>query len=293
MLYRICGILFAVFFIGCDFREYEEEDMGIELAFISSISDDRPADVVIGALGSHSNSCVKPAAKVSVNRDGNIIYLTGTHETYTHFGGGGSCFDSITYSYGEVTVKNLEVGEYIVFSYYGTSYYERNYYELARFRIESDAAYMYVKTSYNSNNPQHNELDVILSPIVPDTGELDDTSYQVKIGVYIAEYFINPEYALEKDKNPDCLPIYKTYIECRQDVINIDIWRIVVDTDTGCTINRSSLGPEGSYFAKTEIDIGTLSTGKYTLFINGHEHLLDVHSKNDTSSTPEPKHPLL
>ena len=115
------------------------------------------------------------------------------------------CGSMVTGVYGEVTLKNLDVGEYIildeeakrVFNISGEDDYSSFGFggELGRFRIEPGAAYMeikpaefYIRGPYFLGDNQSTELDVDLSPIVPDSGELEDTSYQVKADIDIGEF---------------------------------------------------------------------------------------------------------
>lgn len=272
-MYRISSIIistvFVIFFMGCDYPHgYKDVDMEIYAVVISSVSSDRPAEVVIGAYGTHSNTCVS-GAKVYANRDGNKIYLTAKKEISL---APGDCGDAVTELYGEVTVKNLEVGEYIIMGDVPFEYYED--YELGRLRVESDVAYMQVNTKMYADiygEPYRNtdKLDVILSPIVPSNSKFEDTVYHVKIMVDIVEFH---EY-----KVPGCEAIYKTDIERTENVINLDIWRLVQYTDSGCLIDRGIGVPTLRLNAtRAEIDIGTLSAGSYTVFIEGVEFYFDV-----------------
>ena len=93
-------------------------------------------------------------------------------------------------------MKNLEVGEYIIMGDVPSIYHED--YELGRLRVESDAAYMQVKPTKmyadmhgKSLYRNTNKLDVILSPIVPGNGKLEDTVYHVKIMVDVVDFHID------------------------------------------------------------------------------------------------------
>ena len=247
MLYRISGILIlaglVVLITGCDYLDgHKDVDMPITVAGLVSISDDRPAEVVIGVFGFNNDTCVNSEGKVFADRDGNKIHLTGKMEVPL---GPGGCGDAITDVYGEVTVKDLEVGEYIIVGNFKNTEYKDNY-EVGRFRIESDAAYMGVEPvkMYSKKSLKlPTELDVILSPVVPDDGEFEDTSYHVKSIVDIVQLYINNVYLIDEYKDPCYEPIYKTDIERTGDVINLDIWRLV---PTGCTL-WMNLGADALY----------------------------------------------
>ena len=279
-MYRISSIIistvFVIFFIGCDYLDgHKDADMGIHAVVISAVSSDRPAEVVLGAYGAHYNTCVS-GTKVYTNRDGNKIYLTAKKEIPL---GPGSCGDAVTDVYGEVTVKNLEVGEYIIMAD-GPSIYHKDY-ELGRLRIESDAAYMQMKPTkmyadmFGKTYRGTDKLDVILSPIV-----FEDTVYHVKIMVDIVEFYFDAISVFDEYpelKVPGCEAIYKTDIERTENVINLDIWRLVRYPDSGCLIKESIDIPDLELNAtKAEIDVGTLSAGAYTVFIEGVEFYFDV-----------------
>ena len=110
---------------------YEEYDSDPELASILSISDNRPAEVTIGWMTGVANGC-SGATGVSAKRDGNNIYLA--IKTSQSTGAFFTCTQAVEDKYGAFTVKNLEVGEYIIRGHH----YKK---ELGRFRIEPDTAY--------------------------------------------------------------------------------------------------------------------------------------------------------
>lgn len=288
MLCRIGGMLILagliVLFTGCDYLDgHKDEDMPITIAGLVSVSDDRPAEVVIGAFGYNHNTCVNSEGKVSADQDGNTIHLTGKKEIPLGFGG---CGDAIADVYGEVTVKNLEVGEYIIEGDFLHKEYKDNY-EVGRFRIESDAAYMEVepvKMYSKAYSKPPTELDVILSPIVPDDGEFEDTSYHVKIVVDVVKLYIDNTYLPNEYKDPCYEPIYKTDIERTGDVINLNIWRLVSTINSGCTLEmrlRADASTPWYGSMKAEVDIGMFSPGMYTVFIKGEEFYFHVPQPTD------------
>ncbi len=261
MLYSINSVIILVLFLslcaGCS-DEYRSAgaDMTIKVASIVSVSDDRPAEVVIGAFGFHYNGCVNTDGNVYVYADryGNEIHLTGRMEIFV----GGTCEQAETEVYGEVTVKNLEVGEYKIVSNYDP--------ELQWFRIESDAAYVDIEPIIN---------DFTVSPIVSDGGELEDTSYHVTVG-------INGIRLGALLYETGCEPILKTDIERSEDVINIDMWRMVPNTGSGCDIVLEPYLRSGYHpLYNTEIELGRFSVGAYRVVINGTDYLLDVPLHND------------
>ena len=291
-MYRYIGIPILVVLVvcvtGCDYVDgYTDEDMTIKAAYLASVSSVRPAEVTIGAIGWHHNTCVGSEAKVYATREGNKIYLTAQKKVPT---GSGFCGAAVTEVHGEVTLKNLDIGEYIILGEDAKRVFnisDENGYssfgfggELGRFRIESGAAYMeikpaefYTEAPYFPRNDQHTELDVILSPIVPDSGELEDTSYQVKTAIYIGEFYY--------DSN--CEPIYKIDIERTANVINLDMWRLIPSIGSGCALPIKDWGiyPE---LRETQIDIGTFSWGSYNLDFKGKRYFFSVPHPTDADS---------
>ncbi len=293
-MYRYIGIPILVVLVvcvtGCDYDGSIGKDMTIKAAYLVSVSSVRPAEVTIGAMGWNNNTCVGSEAKVYASREGNKIYLSAQKRVST---GSGYCGDMVTGVHGEVTLKNLDVGEYIileedakrVFNFSDEDGYSSFGFggELGRFRIESDAAYMEIKPAefytrgiYFLGDDQSTELGVSLSPIVPDFGELEDTSYQVKAAIYIGEFYY--------DSN--CEPIYKIDIEHTANVINLDIWCLIRSIDSGCDslIYDRGLYPEFKYI---QIDIGTFCWGSYDLDFKGKRYFFSVSSPTDG----DPSHP--
>lgn len=292
-MYRYVGIPILVVLVvcvtGCDHveDEYADEDMTIKAAYLMSVSSVRPAEVTIGAIGWHNDACVGSEAKVYANREGNKIYLTAQKKVST---GIGACGAAVTKVRGEVTLKNLDIGEYIILDEDAKRVFnisDDNGYssfgfggELGRFRIESGAAYMeikpaefYIKAPYFLDDDQSTELGVSLSPIVPDSGELEDTSYQVKAAIYIGEFYY--------DSN--CEPIYKIDIERTANVINLDIWRLIPSIVSGCDllINHGDLYPA---LREIQIDIGTFSWGSYNLYFKGKRYFFSLPHPTDADS---------
>ena len=252
-MYKYSSILilavFVVYFTGCDFSdEYRDQNMVIETAYPVSISGGRPTEVVIGAIG-YGGGCDKLDAQVSAVRAGNKIHLTARMEAYIGYG---ACEDIMSEVYGEVTVKDLEVGEYIIMS-------EAK--ERGRFRIESDAAYVDVNPTL-PHGPL-SELDSASYSVVRDNGELDDTAYRVTIVIDIFELIYKT----------NCETVFKTEIDRWGKAINLDIWHMVQNTDSRCTL----LGRvEWKHYEKGEIDIGTFSPGKYALHIKDKQYYFHV-----------------
>lgn len=241
---------------GCGYLDgYKEEDMGMVAAHIVSISESRPAEVVIAVYGINSDTCVKSTGKLYAKQDGNKIRLTAKQEVPI---GPGACGAAITDVYAEDTVHNLEVGEYIIVS---------GDYEFGRFRIEEDAAYVDVELE---------DFSLIITPPSSTTHEQEDISYQLKIGAEIYVYdesFYNPK---------GCEPNIKADINRSGDLVNIELSRVVPITESGCKIrvdgyeamerqqNSSRKGFHPPY--NTEIELGTFAKGSYRLLIDGNEY---------------------
>lgn len=254
MLYRISDIiiltLFVHLFVGCDYLDGSKRvDMRIEAAGVVSASYDRPAEVVIGAVGFHSNTCVSRNAEVSATREGNNINLTAKKKIPSV---PSLCGDAETQAYGEVTMKNLKVGEYKIM--------DDNSHELGRFRIEEHAVYVDIEPIING---------FIVAPL--DSGELEDTSYYVKASIGIEE-----AYAFE-----DCIPprtVLWSAPEKTEGITYVDIKRVVPDDDPYCGV-ISLYQPTEAYGSihNTEIYLGLFSAaGSHSVVINGMNYLFDI-----------------
>lgn len=257
MLNRIIGILIllgVVSFIGCGSLFSEKTDMPIDKVGILSVSEDRPATVVIGVLGSHHNTCVGESAKVSADRDGKTIQLTATMQVAT---GWDLCGDAVTDVYGEVTIRNLHVGEYKVMS---------GSHELLKFRIAADAGY--VKTGPIIEHVYFT-IKTADGVEVSDPRPNIETSEPVQVTMGMVGYF-----------ETKCIPHLKTHIELYDRwselgdtgyyTIDVDILGEVRIVNTECALmihpSKTYLSP--SYTA--EIDLGMLSVGSFQIHVNDY-----------------------
>lgn len=251
ILNLIIFVLCVVFlFTGCDIDEGRDETlgMGIYQAHILSISKDRPATVMIGAIGSHSNTCVNINGTVYAELQGNTIQLNGTYEG-CHFGC--TCGDLITEVYGEVIVKGLEVGEYKVVS--GRQ-------ELLQFRIEDDAGYIIMRP-------------IIQPYLIPYTEPSFPTDTPVTLQV--SGYF-----------RSECKPYLKTEIIERYpgakastiEIVVVDLYgEVPIDANCLPIINPYEIGNNPQYI--DEIELGTFSTiGTYKVVVNGENYYFTIQS---------------
>ena len=258
MLSRVRSIiiltLFVHLFAGCDYLDGDKDvEMWIEAAGVVSVSYDRPAKVVIGAVGVHSNTCVRSRnAEVYATREDNNIHLTAKKGIpYIP----SLCGSTVTGVYGEVTLKNLKVGEYKILD--DTSR------ELGRFRIEENRAFVDVKPIING---------FIVSPIFRDNDELEDTSYSVSASIGIEEVhevgcdLIVPRTILRRD------------LKETEPVINIDIRRVVPNVDSPCGVISFYQPPEdyGTWTYNTEIYLGVFSAGSHSVVLSGMNYLFDI-----------------
>lgn len=253
MLYRISDIiiltLFVHLFTGCDFLDGSKDvDMRIEAAGVVSASYDRPAEVVIGAVGFHSNTCVSRNAKVSATREGNNINLTAKMEIPFV---PSLCGDAETQAYGEVTMKNLKVGEYKIM--------DDNSRELGRFRIEEHAVYVDIEPIING---------FIVAPL--DSGELEDTSYYVEASIGIEEVYASD----------DCIPprtVLWSVPEKTEGVTYVDIRRVVPDDAPYCGVISLYQPTEAYRFIhNAEVYLGLFSAGSHSVVISGMNYLFHI-----------------
>ena len=222
------------------YEEYKEYDSDPQLASILSISDNRPAEVTIGWMTSVADGCWG-ATGVSAKRDGNNIYLA--IKTSQSTGSSFACTLAVEDKYGAFTVKNLEVGEYIIRGHHHKK-------ELGRFRIEPDTAYSTITT---------------VPRFRVDDEEKEDT------------YHVTAVLPLYGSRKIGCEPIVKMDIEHTQDAINIAAWEVIPKTD--CQIIQDIFLIPDQYESKRidiDIDLGTFSTGSYIVIINGSEYTFEV-----------------
>ncbi|MXV82934.1 hypothetical protein F4Z98_06115 [Candidatus Poribacteria bacterium] len=107
-------------------EDYEEYETSPHQAHILSISESRPAEVTIGWKHLVGNGCTS-AGGGAAQRNGNTIHLTIiVGEAF-----GVTCTQAVVEKTGQVTVKNLEAGEYIIRGK------DENAGVLGRFRIQS------------------------------------------------------------------------------------------------------------------------------------------------------------
>ena len=242
---------------------HKDGDMFIQTAGVVSTSRDISSEretiakVVIGAFGAHSNTCTGNL-KVSADREGTNIYLTAKMEKTLLLG---LCGSAVTEVYGEVTVKNLEVGEYRI--------QDDNSRELGRFRIKEEGVYTVVV-----------DVDPIVSVfIVSPTDPDDPNTYVVEAIIRIAEIY-----------EPHCHPLPRLILRLTDreeidDVINVNIECVVPSTDPGCAVvvnpypyTQDTSFPHYRYGYNTEIYLGVFPTGSYRVVINGKDYLFDVPS---------------
>ena len=233
---------FIFYCTGCGFLNDSEEFEGAPHgAYILSISDDRPAEVTIGWVSYTADGCGS-ATGVSAERDSNNIYLTIKESIYT---GTGGCTDAVEEIYGEFTVKNLEVGEYIIKGN------DDNTEEFGWLRIEPEAAYSFVDTRRPFFRTK---------AVTPNDEEHIGDTYQVTVSFRLPGWY-------------NCEPIIKTDIERTQDVIDIEAWQVVPETD--CQMMLDTLTDQ--YRSKfIDIDLGTFSAGSYTVIINDIEDTFEI-----------------
>lgn len=239
----ILGLCILISFTACDTDLSKDERMEIEEVGILSVSEERPAEVVIGVVGSDKgHRCVNTEAKVYANLKGNTIRLTALMQVPT---GIVDCARTSPEVYGEVTVSDLESGTYRVM---------QDDSELLHFHISDDAGYVYTGP----------KIDCIEVTFTDSSGAQlidlpEDYADPVQVTIRVQGYF-----------NSKCESYLKTYIH--QDFwndINVDISGDVpiVNTDCALVLNPYEGYKNSPYFA--EIDLGTFPPGNYSVVVNG------------------------
>ena len=248
------SFLFVLFVIisciGCD-KIFEDEIYfaGPTGIGIVSISEDRPAEVLINVAGFGGTGCGPiPFRNVYADRVENTIFLKPTVLKGSGAGGGYTC-SAIEEFYGEVTVKDLEVGEYRIVS---------NDRERLRLRIEKETAYVLLKpiikdiTVQMKTSEGIERFDSFQDPWI-------ETAETVQVTIGVEGYF---DYGIR------CEFEEMTDIEREAEDINVDISSEVLIADCMAGIIRF-IGGGPDYDA--EIDLGLFGPGDYRVNVNGHE----------------------
>lgn len=264
MQYRMCyfmifSILILFLLTGCSFDDNGSIDveMGIIDVNVLSISDDRPAEVVIGVEGINSNTC-GGSANVYYERDGDTIRVWATKSVYKGFE---PCGEAITDVYGTVTVGQLAVGEYKIMI---------DDQERIRFRVEDDAGYVLrkpfvenvsfvlKKTDGSELIDSHVDIDEMVQVLMTFTGYFDSKCVPVFTAL------------MPKDKK---VGIQSDSYGVMHDIFAIDVYGEVQIT-SGCL---SLVGPSqkeyGHYYwgmpYTTTVALGMFSYGDYIFSVNG------------------------
>ncbi|MDE0017043.1 MAG: hypothetical protein OXU51_12695 [Candidatus Poribacteria bacterium] len=235
------------------FKEYEGSP---HEAYILSISDNRPAEVTIGWKHYVANGANSASGR-GAQRDGNNIYLTIIETIYT---GPNASTQEAKEVYGELTVKNLEAGKYIIKRSHDNTELGQlrihNNTELGQLRIEPDTGYSFIGFYIP---------DFMIDPIGLNTDEQKGDTYQVKVRLRLKGYYkIGYE------------PILKIDVERTQDVINIEAWQVIPKKNGQIILDPSGITADQHERKHIDIDLGTFSTGSYTAIINGVEYTFEV-----------------
>ena len=246
--HRIEGIVIFVLFvivscIGC----YRDEIYyrGSTAIGIVSISEDRPAEVLMSVAGVTEGCGPTPFRNVYADRVENTIFLKAT--VLESHNGGYTC-SAIDELYGEVTVKDLEVGEYKIVA---------NDREHLRLRIEKETAYVLLKpiikdiTVQMKTSEGIERFDSFQDPWI-------ETAEPVQVTIGVEGYF---DYGIR------CEFEEMTDIAREAEDINVDISSEVLIAD--CIADVSILNGGALYDA--EIDLGLFGQGDYRVNVNGHE----------------------
>lgn len=244
---RIIRILFVLYIVilltGCDSGSgVPTTKMDITDIGIISISDERPADVVIRVTGWYKNTCVSQP-KVYYDRNGNTIQVSAKYKA----GGSSSgfCGQAITEVYGDVTIRKLEVGKYKIITHDT---------EQMQLHIEEDTAYVVTKGTLA-------DIDIITKTLSEDelTEIPDDFSDPVQV---ILKVTFQSRFACEPDHN----------IQTEQDelgVINVDIMQVVpIDGTCEQVLYPYPFSENYIPLYTTELTLGTYPRGVYKVNIN-------------------------
>ena len=245
VIYCCCAVFY---FLGCDGSETINTYPGA--VAVLSISESRPANIRIGGIFRHHNTCVSSETKMYADVVGKKIYLRGKMNACST---GCICGQAVTESYGEIDVKNLEVGEYSIVSPDGIV--------LTRLVIESNNAYFVPSIHYLYIDKPSKVLN----------GEL-----------YLVRVSMNFPF---KGMNIGCKSnaIIHTYIDRKPDIIHITLHADIPKNNSGCHYVMN-IHEQYNAIDREEINLGMFGSGDYELNINGYETSFYI---------PEPEDDLL
>lgn len=232
VIYCCCAVFY---FLGCDGFENGFETINTYPSDVAvlSISESRPANIRIGGIFWHHNTCVSSETKMYADVVGKKIYLRGKMDACST---GCICGSAVTQSYGEIDVKNLEVGEYSIVSPDGSV--------LTRLVIESNNAYFIPSIHYLSIDKPPKVLNGQLYLFI-------DLPFGMNIGC-------------------ESNAIIRTSIDRKQDIIHIQLNVDIPTNNSGCHYVMNIHEP---YHAIDDeaINLGMFGPGDYELNINGYE----------------------
>lgn len=217
--------------------------IGIE---VHCISKDRPAEVLIGVEGLGGSGCRNRSFKnIYVDRVENTISLKPTE---LESSGGGYTCSGIEHFYGEVTLKDLDVGEYEITVIRGNSF---------RLRIEKETAAVLLRPRINITTVEMKtskgiqRFDAFPDPWI-------ETTETVQVTLKVEGYFAFGSHFEEPPKITD--------IKREGTEIRIDISGEVGFADCRQDRNLTQLLPYD-----TQIDLGLFEAGTYHVTINENE----------------------
>lgn len=218
---------------------------------IVSISEERPAEVRFGVVGLIEGCGPIPFENVYADRVENTIYLKPTVLENYNTGGGYIC-SAIDQIYGEVSVKDFDVGEYKIVS---------NDYEYFRLRIEKATASVLRKPIIRDITVEIKTSEGLEVFETLFSEPLIKTAEPVAVRISVRGYF---EYGCEVE-DPSKV---KADIKRESGAIDVNISSEVSIAD--CIRDITGILDTSSGY-DAQIDLGTLGAGEYRLNVNGHE----------------------
>ena len=253
--WMLCIIAFSAIVLGCGEDTDEVNFIGPTWIENVCISEDRPTEVLIHVSGLGGTGCGSniPFKNIYVDRVENTITLKPTVISSNNGVGYTTCSGIESYS-GEVTIKDLDVGEY-----------EIAYHDSARLRlrIEKTTAFAFLRLNITNITVEMKTSKVIKRfdayprPLrgMPDTSIETDEPVQVTMGV--KGYF---DFGSQIEDSSEI-----TSIKREAEEITVDISGKVEMTN--CMEDISVNGP----WYDTEIDLGVFTAGDHRVNVNGGE----------------------
>lgn len=250
------ALFVIVSYIGCDkFREGEVYFVGPTWIEDICVSEDRPAEVLVHVSGFGGDGCRSniPFKNIEVDRIGNTISLKPTVISSNNGVGYTTCSGIESYS-GEVTIKDLDVGEYEIA-------YNDN--ARLRLRIEKEKAFVFLRLKITNitlemkTSEAIKRFDVYPRPLRREPDPLVKTKEPVQVQFSVKGFF---PFGVHIEDSAGITSVKREAEEVAVDISGkVEMANCMEDVNV-----------DGPWY-DTEIDLGMFQTGDHRVNVNGGE----------------------